>query len=121
MVADGHEAGGQQTDAALRAGKEILQHFVIGTAGFLRHLAVAHGCHDHTVLYGHAVDLDGGEELIVGIQLLCHAAGTAGFVFVPFLLEPVAVGVYKLLNQGVVIQGKFLAFCMELCKSEYIV
>ena len=101
MVADGNQTGGQQTDAALCAGKEILQHFIVGTAGFLRHLAIAHRGHHHTVLYRQAVDLNGGEHLVVGIKILGHAACAAGFVFVALGLKPVAVGINELFHQSI--------------------
>ena len=100
VMADGDEARGQKTDAALGAGEEVLEHLVVGTAGLLGHLAVAHRRHDKAVFHLELIDLNGGEELVVGIQLLRHARGAAGAV-AGIGLEPVAVAVDQLLYQCV--------------------
>ena len=69
MVADGDQARGQQAHAALGPGKEILEHLVVGTAGLLGHLTVAHGGHDQPVLHRQLVDPDGREQRGVGIEV----------------------------------------------------
>jgi len=121
-VADGNEAGRQKTDAALGAGEEILQHLVVRTAGFLGHLAVAHRRHDNAVFHGEAVDADGREQLVIGIERLRHAARAAGAVFAALLLEPVAIVIDQILNQFIFFQDRFLAFhCFLLdCGTEWI-
>ena len=113
MMADGHKAGRQQANAAFCTGEEILQHFVVGPPGFLGHLAVAHRRHHHAVFHGHAVDLDGGKEFVIRIQVLGHASRTASPVFVVRFPEPAAIGVNQFLNQGIVLQWKFLTFCFH--------
>ena len=108
-MADGDETRRQKADAALGAGEEILEHLIVGTAGLFGHLAVAHRRHDKAVLHLESVDLDGGEELIVGVQLLRHARCAAGAV-AGIGLEPVAVAVDQLLYQCVSFHvGIFLA------------
>ena len=108
-VADGDQARRDQADATLCARKEILQHLVVGTAGFLGHLAVAHRRHDKAVFHLQPVDLDGGEELVVGIKLLRHTRRAAGAI-AGIGLEPVTVAVDQLLYQCVSFHvGMFLA------------
>ena len=109
MVADGHEAGGQQAHAALGPGEEVLQHLVIGAACLLRHLTVAHGRHDQAVLHRQAVDLDGGKQRRVGVQLLRHAGG-APLTVLTVRAHPVAEAVHQLLYQNILFQKIVLPF-----------
>ena len=76
-VAHGDEARGEQAAAALGAREEVLQHHVVGAAGLLAHVNVAHGRHDDAVLDGELVDLDGREETVIGVELLRHTRGAA--------------------------------------------
>ena len=96
MMADRDQAGGQQTDTTLSTGKEILQHLVVGSTGFLGHLAVAHRCHHQTVLHCQLVDLNGGKQLMIGIKLLGHTSRTALAVFT-IRADPVAKAIDQLL------------------------
>lgn len=76
-VAHGDEAVVSRPQPALGAREEVLQHHVVGAAGLLAHVNVAHGRHDDAVLDGELVDLDGREETIIGVELLRHARGAA--------------------------------------------
>ena len=109
VVADGDQARGQQAHAALGPGKEILEHLVVGTAGLLGHLTVAHGGHDQPVLHRQLVDLDGREQRGVGIEVPGHACRAACAVFAVGA-HPVAEAVDQLLYQNVFLQGYALTF-----------
>ena len=104
MVADGDQAGGEQADAALGAGKEVLAHLVVGTAGFFRHLAVAHGRHNKAVFDGQPVDLNGRESGVIGPELFGVAPGAHLLVLAVFL-HPVAVAVYESFDQCIRFQS----------------
>ena len=109
VVADGDQARGQQAHAALGPGKEILEHLVVGTAGLLGHLTVAHGGHDQPVLHRQLVDPDGREQRGVGIEVPGHACRAACAVFAVGA-HPVAEAVDQLLYQNVFLQGYALTF-----------
>ena len=97
VVADGDQAGGQQADAALGTGEEVLQHLVIGTAALLGHLTVAHGRHDEAVLHRQLIDLNGGKQGGIRIILLGHPRRTA-LTILTVGTNPVSVAVDQLLN-----------------------
>ena len=97
VVADGDQAGGQQADAALSAGKEVLQHLVVGTAALLGHLTVAHGRHDEAVLHRQLINLNGGKQGGIRIILLGHPRRTA-LAILTVGTNPVSVAVDQLLN-----------------------
>jgi hypothetical protein len=104
MVAYGNKARGQQADASGGAGKEVFAEFIVGPSGFVGHLAVAHGGHDRAVLNGKPVDLNRGEQGVVGIQFLGESGGTARLVFA-IGLYPVSIAVYQFLNQFIAFQN----------------
>ena len=97
VMADGDQAGGQQTDAALGTGEEVLQHLVIGTAALLGHLAVAHRGHDKAVLHRQLIDLNGGKQGGIRIIRLGHPRRTA-LAILAIGTNPVSVAVDQLLN-----------------------
>ena len=113
VVADGHKAGGQQPHAALGAGEEVLQHLVVGPPRLLRHLAVAHGCHDKAVLHRQLIDLDGRKQRRVGIQRLRHAGG-ASLSILAVRAHPVTEAVHQLLYQNILFQEIVLTFLFDL-------
>ena len=97
VVADRDQAGGQQADAALGTGEEVLQHLVIGTAALLGHLAVAHRGHDKAVLHRQLIDLNGGKQGGIRIIRLGHPRRTA-LAILAIGTNPVSVAVDQLLN-----------------------
>ena len=99
--------------AALGAGEEVLQHLVVGPPRLLRHLAVAHGCHDKAVLHRQLIDPDGRKQRRVGIQRLRHAGG-APLSILAVRAHPVTEAVHQLLYQNILFQEIVLTFLFDL-------
>ena len=71
-VAYRNQAGCKKTYPSFRPGKEVLEHFLIRTAGFFAHHEVSHWPHDNSVFNNRFVDFDRRKELLIGIEGICE-------------------------------------------------
>ncbi len=74
LLTHGDQARRQQAGAAPGPFGEVAHHAVAGPARFVGDRDVAHGRHDDAILERDAVDLDGREEMLEGIELAAQAA-----------------------------------------------